>query len=223
MLETRKLFHQKINQRQPKQLAASGCTKAAVSLIFRPSHEERASSEKTQLEKPQDVKCVKSSFTEFDLLLMQRAYNDADPWSGQISFPGGRFEQSDTSMQTTAERETKEEIGFCLQTNDYLGQLDDVFGPIVSDKKTIHISSFFYLLEATPSVDPNHEVEQIIWMPLKGLLEANRRVHFAHPSVANVTMQGIRLDALSRDGEPLILWGLSLYLMEHLFEILELE
>jgi len=205
MLETRKLFHQKLSRRQPKILAADGCIKAAVSLAFRPCHH------------------AGESPLSLDLLLMQRAYNDADPWSGQISFPGGRFEQYDASMRATAERETAEEIGFQLQTADYLGQIDDALGPIISDKKTVHISSFVYLLEANPSIDPNHEVEQIIWMPLNELLDPSRAVNFEHPSVAGVTMQGVRLDALSRDNEPLILWGLSFYLIRHLLEILELE
>ena len=208
MFEARKILYQKLHHQPPKKLIADGCTKAAVSLTLQNNN----SSEKSlELLKP------------LDLLLMQRAYNDDDPWSGQISFPGGRFEQNDTSMQATAERETQEEMGFQLQATNFIGQLDDTLGPIISNKKTLHISSFVYLLEEMPTINSNHEVEQIIWVSLNDLLDPDRRISFVHPSVDSLTMQGIRLDALSRDGEALILWGLTLYLLEHLFGILELK
>lgn len=200
MLETRQSFRFKLSHRQLKKLDVADCTTAAVSLVFR-----------------------FNSSKVLELLFMQRAYNDADPWSGQICFPGGRFEQSDLSMKTTAERETQEEMGFQLQPKDYIGQLDDTLGPIVGDKKTVHVSSFVYLLEKTPKIDSNYEVENVIWVPLTDLVAPNRRVHFDHPSVANVTMQGVRFDTLSRDGEPLVLWGLSFYLMQHAITALELE
>lgn len=204
MANFEKLFQHKVAGWQSKMLATHACTRAAVSLIFRLN--------KRVVESPLPV----------DILFMQRAYNDADPWSGQISFPGGRFEQYDVSMQATAERETHEEMGFRLQASDYVGQIDDILAPIIHDQKTVHISSFVYLLDDHPVVIPNHEVEQVIWMPLADLLDPSRKIQFDHPSVAGMTMQGIRLDALSHDGVPLVLWGLSLHLMQHLFEILEL-
>lgn len=204
MLDARKFLQQKLEGRQPKALAEGDYTKAAVSLVFKLSKETGAEQ-------------------SLDLLLMQRAYNDADPWSGQICFPGGRSEKSDITIQATAVRETEEEMGFGLTPNDYIGQLDDVLGPVISHKKSVHVSSFVYLLEAEPLISPNYEVEQVIWAPLNTLLDVNRVVYFDHPSVADTAMHGVRLDALSRDGQSLVLWGLSLYVLEHLMTILDLE
>ena len=39
-----------------------------------------------------------------DLLLIRRAVRAGDPWSGQIGLPGGRFDASDDSLETTAIR-----------------------------------------------------------------------------------------------------------------------
>ena len=45
--------------------------------------------------------------------------------SGQISFPGGRAEQSDESPEHTALRETWEEIGLAAERIELLGRLSD--------------------------------------------------------------------------------------------------
>ena len=45
--------------------------------------------------------------------------------SGQISFPGGRVEEYDTSHEDTALRETEEEIGLPRDQIEILGRLDD--------------------------------------------------------------------------------------------------
>jgi 8-oxo-dGTP pyrophosphatase MutT (NUDIX family) len=46
---------------------------------------------------------------------------------GQISFPGGQMEASDTSPQATALRETEEEIGVTSDHVELLGTLPDYF------------------------------------------------------------------------------------------------
>jgi len=45
---------------------------------------------------------------------------------GEISFPGGRFTQSDLTLMHTALRETSEEIGLAFEPNDVVGALQPV-------------------------------------------------------------------------------------------------
>ena len=45
-----------------------------------------------------------------EVLLMKRVERQGDPWSGQISLPGGRFEPEDPDLLATAIRETEEEL-----------------------------------------------------------------------------------------------------------------
>ena len=40
-----------------------------------------------------------------ELLFIERAKREGDPWSGQMAFPGGRVEESDRSVRETAQRE----------------------------------------------------------------------------------------------------------------------
>lgn len=58
------------------------------------------------------------------LLLTQRAAN-LQHHAGQISFPGGRFEESDASLIDTALRETEEEVGLSRQQIEVLGVLPE--------------------------------------------------------------------------------------------------
>ena len=77
---------------------------------------------------------------ETEVLLIRRAEHDKDPWSGDLGFPGGRIEDQDPSPRAAAERETWEEVGFCLNEENYLGQSDDLTGAYLS----VHISCFIY-------------------------------------------------------------------------------
>lgn len=49
--------------------------------------------------------------------------------SGQISFPGGKYENTDKSFEVTALRETKEEIGVENDKIEIIGQLTDLYIP----------------------------------------------------------------------------------------------
>jgi 8-oxo-dGTP diphosphatase len=63
---------------------------------------------------------------ELDALFVKRKTSPADPWSGQIALPGGRFEPEDASLIDTAMREVIEEVGIDLRAQGrLLGTLDD--------------------------------------------------------------------------------------------------
>jgi 8-oxo-dGTP pyrophosphatase MutT (NUDIX family) len=53
------------------------------------------------------------------VLLLRRAKNSQDPWSGQWAFPGGKWEDGDKDLIDTSIRETYEECG-CLLSRDEL-------------------------------------------------------------------------------------------------------
>ncbi|OJV44893.1 MAG: hypothetical protein BGO29_08220 [Bacteroidales bacterium 36-12] len=49
--------------------------------------------------------------------------------SGQIAFPGGRYEDFDADLRATAIREAEEEIGVKSETYELLGHLTDLYVP----------------------------------------------------------------------------------------------
>jgi len=60
---------------------------------------------------------------EWHLLFIVRASNPNDRHSGQVAFPGGRQDDTDTSLVHTALRETEEEIGVSAKHISVLGSL----------------------------------------------------------------------------------------------------
>ena len=64
---------------------------------------------------------------KLQLFFIKRSFNPRDIHSGQVAFPGGRKEKNETSFET-AIRETYEEVGISLNTNDfcYLGGTKEI-------------------------------------------------------------------------------------------------
>jgi 8-oxo-dGTP pyrophosphatase MutT (NUDIX family) len=50
--------------------------------------------------------------------------------SGQISFPGGKYEDFDQNLAQTAVRETREEIGLDISNAERIGKLTNVYIPV---------------------------------------------------------------------------------------------
>jgi 8-oxo-dGTP pyrophosphatase MutT (NUDIX family) len=98
-----------------------------------------------------------------EVLLIERAVNEKDFWSGHIGLPGGRIEAKDSDAKQAAEREAMEELGLDLSSAEYVGQLRD----IVPGGLSIVVSCFVYFTKTTPLLHPNiTEVADAFWFPL---------------------------------------------------------
>lgn len=60
------------------------------------------------------VAAIRCAAPNESFLVLRRAANPRDPWSGHFSFPGGRKDSGDDSLLTTCIRETWEETGITL-------------------------------------------------------------------------------------------------------------
>jgi 8-oxo-dGTP pyrophosphatase MutT (NUDIX family) len=90
--------------------------------------------------------------------------------SGQISFPGGRFEKEDIDLQTTALRETEEEFGINAKTIDVLGKLTPLLIPV----SRMEVHPFVGYLPQQPMFLPNpEEVASLIEVKISDLLNAS--------------------------------------------------
>ena len=85
----------------------------------------------------------------------------------EVSFPGGRVEDEDIDLWTTACRESNEEIGIRTDELSPLGRLDPIVA--VGSKSLIH--PFVTILPERPDLELNHsEVEKILYVSLRELL-----------------------------------------------------
>ncbi|MBL4735677.1 MAG: CoA pyrophosphatase [Flavobacteriales bacterium] len=88
--------------------------------------------------------------------------------SAQVSFPGGKVEEGDASLEKTALRETEEEIGVQRDQVKIIGALTDLYIP----PSGFHVHPFIGYLEATPAFSPDtNEVSKIIETPLSMLMD----------------------------------------------------
>lgn len=88
------------------------------------------------------------------------------PHSGQVSFPGGALEADDLSLEETATRETREEIGV-LDSIEILGALSQLHIPV----SNFLVSPFVGWIDNTPVFQPDRsEVQYVIEVSLRELL-----------------------------------------------------
>lgn len=146
------------------------------------------------------------------LLLIRRAEREGDPWSGHLSFPGGKLDPADAGLREAAERETHEEVGLDLSRAERIGQLDDLRGVAVP----INVSAFVYAVADVVPLETSDEVREAFWVPLDQLLDSRRHV------TDTFEYQGNALDLpaieLGDEGGP-PLWGLTYHFLEQFFAL----
>ena len=150
-----------------------------------------------------------------EILMIQRAVREGDPWSGHMGFPGGRKDASDVTDVACAKRETREEISFDLDTHgELVCQLSDVNTGWRADRPEMLVAPFIFRVDDTPSFELNHEVDDTVWVPLNFLLDdANRGRH-----QWDWRGEVLESDAFTYDGR--LIWGLSLMMIDELLEII---
>ena len=100
------------------------------------------------------------------LVLMKRPSYDGHH-SGQISFPGGKYEEADESFEYTALREAQEELNILPEKVSILGQLSRIFIP----PSNFEVHTFIGFCNEKPLFikDPK-EVDKIIEIDLPYIL-----------------------------------------------------
>ena len=172
-----------------KKQYAPGRTRASVAMILR--------------ELPDDL----------EILFIERAADDRDPWSGHLAFPGGKVEPGEQARQA-AERETCEEIGLNLGSEYYLGRMSDIVGANLP----VRVSCFAYgivSVSAKPAVSP--EVRDVFWVRLSDLLSPDRH----QMTMVNFADRVLQVPAIVMpQSEKPVLWGITYRLVMQFLEML---
>ena len=145
--------------------------------------------------------------------LIQRTDNPRDRHSGQVSFPGGSWEENDGELANVALRETEEEIGVPAQQIEILGQLTDLYIPV----SNFLVHPFVGILNGKPKFAPQAgEVETVLTPALTVFQSPENRKQI------DLTLhQGITLkDVPYFDVEGWIVWGATAMIMSEFLELL---
>lgn len=143
-------------------------------------------------------------------LILRPAYDGVH--SGQMAFPGGRYEPEDEDLIRTAKREAMEEIGLRLNDVEVLGVLTELFIPP---------SNFFVLpvvaaLPYRPDFFPDpREVERVIEVPLREI-EDHSIVGISEISVSGTAVRAPHF--LIQDYK---VWGATAMMVSELLAVME--
>ena len=100
------------------------------------------------------------------IIFMRRAHHKDDKHSGQISFPGGRREETDKGYLDCALRETHEEIGVSSEHIEVLGKLSPLY-VVASNHLVQPYVGYFKNYE---DILPNDEVAEILFGTMESFL-----------------------------------------------------
>lgn len=140
---------------------------------------------------------------EPEILFIQRAVYEGDPWSGHIAFPGGREEEGDETLADTAIREVFEEMAIDLSSGaELIAALDD-FHPMSVRLPAVVVRPFVFLAETLPDPVLSSEVADCFWVSLSILMD--RSVW----KDATVVAGGIRMSRFAFHHRGFIVWGMT--------------
>jgi 8-oxo-dGTP pyrophosphatase MutT (NUDIX family) len=150
-----------------------------------------------------------------ELLFIKRAEYPADPWSGQVAFPGGREETGDANLADTATRETREETGIDLRRDGtVIGTLDDL-RPQTINLPAIIVRPYVVLLNRVDTLLLSDEVALAFWIPLESLRRSESW------SEATVLARGIQLKARAFHHQDHVIWGMTERILAQLLALLD--
>ena len=102
-----------------------------------------------------------------ELIYTQRS-SHLSTHSGEVSFPGGKTEDGDSSLFDTALRESNEEMSLNRADVTMLGKLDYVIS-----RHKIEVNPFIATVDKAQNLQPNEEIQEIFTVPLSFLLDPN--------------------------------------------------
>lgn len=148
-------------------------------------------------------------------VLIVRTANPRDRHSGQVSFPGGRWESGDGSLANVALREAEEEVGVPKQQVEILGQLTELYIPV----SNFLVHPFVGLLHG-PSVQfrpQPGEVEKILTPPLSVFRSSESRKTTDIRINQDIALENVPYFEV--DGR--VVWGATAMIMNEFLELLD--
>ncbi|MGS0748613.1 NUDIX hydrolase [Halpernia sp. GG3] len=130
--------------------------------------------------------------------LIVRSKNERDRHSGQISFPGGKKEESDENFSRTATRETSEEVGISEHYIRIIRELSPIYIP----PSNFYVHAFVSYTTKNPSfILQETEAVDLIEFPIESLLNLSEKPEM---KILN-SSRGVEVPVINFGGHQI--WG----------------
>lgn len=129
--------------------------------------------------------------------------------AGQISFPGGKWDEKDKDLLETAIRETREEINLEIKPEQIMGQLK----PVTTRNSGYMITPFIAVIDNLSILKQNLEIDTILHIPLIPFLKT-----LADDKDPN--HQSIE-EMYTFNFKDFLVWGASARILKQIFDILK--
>ena len=161
--------------------------------------------------RPSAVLCLLFPVNDELYLLLMKRREDQKAHSGQVSFPGGSYDQADADMKATALREAQEEVGILSSDVDILGALTPLYIPV----SNFNVYPFVGYTPQRPVYNLSHnEVSYTIEVPLHFLLQDDAK---ADTDVTSPAMPGVLRKVRSyKLNDGTIIWGATAMIISEL-------
>lgn len=146
--------------------------------------------------------------TDPEVILTRRA-SHLSTHSGEIAFPGGKRDKTDTDLLYTALREAEEEVGLDPAAVEVLGPLGQVLS-----KHMLQVTPFVGIIASDIELVPNlDELDLIHKVPVSFFLEGRRH----HTDTIQFKGMTHYVPAYEYQGD--IIWGLTAYMLVELLNV----
>jgi len=153
---------------------------------------------------------------EWHLVFIERVRNAKDRHSGQISFPGGGYDETDGNLARTALRETEEEIGVSAQQIELIGSLSELYIPV----SNYLVHPYVGFMEKAPSFTPEvAEVASIVQTPFRTFLNDDNVIEGTLKVNPNFTLKDVPFYQV----EDKVIWGATAMMMSELVSVVKRE
>lgn len=132
--------------------------------------------------------------------------------SGQISFPGGKFEPGEVDAAEVALRESFEEIGLFPEHVEVLGTLSELFIPV----SRMLVYPVLGIIKAPVSwVIDEREVDEILEIPIEHFFDTRQIITY------EVNRAELSFSAPAYAMNPVPIWGATAMMISELVEVLK--
>lgn len=146
------------------------------------------------------------------VLIRRKAYDGVH--SAQISFPGGKRDETDTDLVATALREANEELGIEPESVQLLGRLNELYIP---PSNFLVYPAVGFTEKAPQFILNEYEVEEVIEIPLSFFLDT-----------ANINLQteialhnGVKVKVPAFIYKGQVIWGATAIMLSEFSYLLE--